>query len=45
MDNEVKALVQELGVPVPAPNPRLHERFGEILIALKHASLSQLANL
>lgn len=35
MDNEVKALVQDLGVSVPAQNPRLHERLGEILIALK----------
>jgi hypothetical protein len=35
MDNEVKAFVQELDVPEPAPNPRLHERLGEILMALK----------
>jgi hypothetical protein len=35
MDNEVKAFVQHLGVSVPAPNARLHERLGEILIALK----------
>jgi hypothetical protein len=35
MDNEVKAFVQDLDVPEPAPNPRLHERLGEILIALR----------
>jgi hypothetical protein len=35
MDNEVKAFLQDLGVSVPAPNPRLHERLGEILTALK----------
>lgn len=35
MDNEVQVFVQDLGVPVPAPNPRLYERLREILITLK----------
>ncbi len=35
MDAEVSAFVQELGVPPPPPNPRLQERLGHILSALK----------
>ena len=35
MDAEVSAFVQELGVPPPPPNPRLSERLGHILGALK----------
>jgi hypothetical protein len=35
MDSEVGAFAQFLEVPIPAPSPRLHERLGQILAALK----------
>ena len=35
MDEEVRAFVQQLDVPVPPAGPRLNEHFGHILDALK----------
>ena len=35
MDAEVRAFVQDLGVPLPPANPQLNERLGHILDALK----------
>jgi hypothetical protein len=35
MDAEVRAFVQDLGVPLPPVGPRLNERLGHILDALK----------
>lgn len=35
VDAEVNAFVQELGVPSPPPNPRVDERLGNLLSALK----------
>ena len=35
MDAEVRAFVQDLGVPLPPANTRLNERLGHILDALK----------
>jgi len=35
MDAELRAFVQDLGVPMPPPSPRLNDRFAEILGALK----------
>jgi hypothetical protein len=36
MDREIRAFVQDLGVPVPPPAQRLHERLDQILGALRH---------
>ena len=36
MDAEVRAFVQDLGVPLPPTSPRLNDRLAHILDALKH---------
>ncbi len=38
MDREVRAFVQDLGIPAPHPSPRLHERLDQILDALRKRS-------
>ena len=38
MDNEVRAFVQYLGVPLPPASERLNERLGQILEALKQSA-------
>jgi hypothetical protein len=42
MDGEVRAFVQDLGVALPAPSRRLHERLDQILTALRERSLPTL---
>jgi hypothetical protein len=36
MDAELRAFVQDLGVPLPPPSPRLNDRLAHILNELKH---------